>query len=157
MRLLVVTAALVVGCGGAAPPAPSAPENPAPAPPASAPTPAAPSAPFALKGTLREEEWKPKPEAPMTKPLGAPPQGLAPAPAACGAFANRKPAAKIKCDLGTGWVRGQASPGLVGMLDTALAESDAARRDALLADVERCDASLAVPVRALRAELAPHE
>jgi hypothetical protein len=158
MRSIVVAAALAIGCGGASPPAPAAPAAPAePAP--SAAQAAAPAAadPFAVPGPLREDEWKPWHYEPIATPLGPAPKGLAPAPAACNAFATRKPAGKIKCDLGGGWTHGQPSPGLLGMLDAALAEADAAKRDALLADVEKCDPALGVAVRALRAELAPHE
>src|SRR5262249_54340285 len=80
---------------------------------------------------------------------------LPPPPPACAAFASRRPAGKIACDLGTGWVRAQPSPGLLKMLDTALAEDDAAKRDALLVDVERCDRALQPVARALRADPAP--
>jgi hypothetical protein len=148
--------ALVVACGGAPASAPGVAAPPS-APSTAAPVSPATPDPFAAPSGLRVEEWKPPSFAPITTPLGPPPKGLAPASTACATFVGRRPAAKIACNLGSGWVRGHASPALLGMLDVALAESDPAKRDALLADVERCDPQLAVVTRALRAELAPHE
>jgi hypothetical protein len=120
------------------------------APPA--PVPVAPAAleadPFTVAGPFREETLpllKGSVVDPKTAQLLSPPPGVPPAPAACDAFAARKGAGALKC-----------APGLDG-LDAAFAEPDRDRRDALLADLEPCNAFPAGLIRALRAEVAPAE
>jgi hypothetical protein len=105
--------------------------------------------PFAIDGPLREE-WLPLLKAPVIDPakakLATPPAGLAPVPAACGAYAARKGAGQAKC---------ADAPAALAALDAALAVDDAERRDALLVDLESCAGLPAGVARALRAELAP--
>ena len=107
--------------------------------------------PFALTGPVREE-WMPLLKPPVIDPsktrLLAPPAGLAPAPAACAAYAIRKGEARVKC----------ADPATaLAALDAALAVADAEKRDGALAGLEACAGLPAGVARALRAELAPIE
>jgi hypothetical protein len=97
---------------------------------------------------LREEVAPPEVKERLAGPLPDPPKGLAPPPAACAAFVLRKPASgKPAAD----------KDAALGALAKALAEGDLAKRDALLVALEPSRALPAGFVRALRAELAPHE
>jgi hypothetical protein len=145
---------LLAACGGTAPALPP----PLVLPTATAsPTshvvapPAAPKDPFAIEGTL-QEEWLPLLKPPVfdlkTLPFPAAPKGVAPAPAACDAFAKRAAAKATKC---------KDAAATLAALDAALSEADPVKRDALLVDVEACPGLPVGLARALRAELAPVE
>ncbi|HEU4537104.1 MAG TPA: hypothetical protein VFS00_23445, partial [Polyangiaceae bacterium] len=82
--------------------------------------------------------------APM--PLSAPPPGVGPAPAACQAFAKRRPAKAPAC---------AERPAALAALDAALAVADAGKRDAALLGLDACEGLPAGLATALRAELAP--
>jgi hypothetical protein len=145
---LLLSILALVGCAAAPVPPPAAPTPPAPAPAPAEATPAAPEKPadpFALEGSLREEPISLIAPGPVTITLDKAPKGVAPAPKVCAEYAKRKATGKNAC----------GSEGAMPPLDTALAESGPARRDALLADVEACAAIPPGLVRALRAELAP--
>ena len=143
----LVLVGLLIGCGGAAPPAVSSP--PSFSPPTRAVEPpakvalATPSNPFAVSGVLHEETISAPTYAAIEAPLAAPPKGLAAMPAACAPFVGRKKVRKLGCD------------DVLHSLDTALAEEDEAKRDALLVDLETCTGLPQGVVRALRAEYAP--
>lgn len=147
----IVLAGATAGCGAAGqatgPAAPTAPPRSGSEPLAAGPAPAARPA-----GGPATDPWA-VPEAPRDDaPVAAPPAafpvddwtratkvtGLAAVPKECAAFASRAPARPTPPDL-----------------VTALAESDAAKRDALLAGRDEKEAPGLV--RALRAELAPVE
>jgi hypothetical protein len=115
------------------------------------------SAEAAARGAAGGDPWAlppaPAPEAPPREPGDLPldgwqkaakVKGVAPAPAACAAFARRAPA-KTKPES----------------VSAALAERDPARRDAMLAALEAAgDSAAELPagaLRALRADLAPIE
>jgi hypothetical protein len=155
--LLAPLSALVLTACAGAPPEVAFPPSPPPAPtsPAAPATsaPAAPSAdPFAVKGPLREEPLLRAPDLEgVTGTLPPAPAGLEPAPALCTAFVKRKPAAGVSCAVK------QAPDGSLAPLAAALAETDAAKRDAALAALEGCVDLLPGVVRAIRAELAPTE
>lgn len=149
---------LLAGCApaeGTEPrtPPPAGPAATTPAPTATTPAPAAPAAdPFAVEGTLDEEALpllKPPTFDLAAIPLPPAPVAVPAAPASCDAFAKRKAPKKLACGK-------DAAAGLAA-LDQALAERDAAARDALLVDAEACAALPAGVVRALRADLAPAE
>jgi hypothetical protein len=76
----------------------------------------------------------------------APPAAVPAPPAECGAFAARAAPRAASCDNMTAARK---------ELDSALAEQDAARRDALLSGLDQCAALPIGFARALRAELAP--
>src|SRR5262249_41622212 len=107
---------------------------------------------FIVNGPLKEE-WMPLLKAPAIDPaknkLASPPPGLAAAPAACDAFANRKASgAKLSC----------ADPtSALAALAAALAKDNPADRDTALLDLEACTGLMPGVARALRAELAPIE
>ena len=145
---------LLVACGGtpvASPPPRVLPPVEGPTPPAITAPPAAPVDPFAIVGTL-QEEWLPLLKPPVfdlkTLPFPPVPKGVAPAPAACDAFAKRAAAKTTKC---------KAAAATMAALDAALSEVDPAKRDALLVDIEACPGLPVGLARALRAELAPVE
>lgn len=89
-----------------------------------------------------------KPKAKNAK--GQEPQALeiAPAPKECGSFVAHKTAGKAKCEQ-----RAEA----LALLDEAMGEADAQKRDAKLSPLESCAGLPAGMIRALRAELAPAE
>jgi hypothetical protein len=160
---------LMAAAGCAATPPPVAPP-PAPPPVASVPVaapsaaPAPPRDPFAVPGSLQKEAIVVQAQAPADlsklvlpplKPKGkdpkkADPQAIeiGPAPKECGAYLAHKTAGKGKCDERTA---------ALALLDEALGESDALKRDAKLAPMEACGGIPAGMIRALRAELAPAE
>jgi hypothetical protein len=139
----------LVACAGAPAAPPPATPPPVSIEPAPAPAPPAPAKedPFALTGAVRDEPITAIAPGPVNAKLDKPPKGVGAPSAACAAFVKRKATGANAC--------GSAGP--LPPLDTALAESDPARRDALLADAESCTAIPAGLVRALRAELAPRE
>ncbi|WP_437837310.1 hypothetical protein [Sorangium sp. So ce1153] len=141
----------LAACAAAPPPAPNAPAAPGDAraatpPPAPLPEEEA----FAVRGTLKDE-WLPllkqTPFNPKSALVPPAPAGVPAPPAACEAFARRAPVAPTRAC-------GDAQ-GALDALDAALAEDDAAKRDARLAGVETCTGLEAGLARALRAELAP--
>jgi hypothetical protein len=151
--LLPIFALVTAACTGPVTPPPATPTQPGttgPAPIVAPPT-AGPEA-LEIQGTVREE-WLPLLKAPVLDPaktqLTAAPPGLAPLPASCDAFVNRKGA-------GAAPACADRAAGLAA-LDGAMGESDAARRDARLLDLEGCAGLPAGVARALRAELAPIE
>ena len=105
-----------------------------------------------IQGTVREES-SPLLKAPVvdrTKAqLTAAPAGLAALPASCDGFVNRKGA-------GAAPACADRAAGLAA-LEGAMGESDAAKRDTRLLDLEGCAGLPAGVARALRAELAPIE
>jgi hypothetical protein len=137
-------------CAAATPPA-VGPEGPAGATPPG-PVPAgAGAATFAVDGQVREELLpllKPAAVDPARARLLTPPPGLAPLPAACGAYASRKAEGKPSC---------ADSVSALAALDAALGRPTADQRDAALADLDLCAGLPAGVARALRAELAPVE
>ncbi|WP_437992826.1 hypothetical protein [Sorangium sp. So ce145] len=141
----------LAACAGAPPPAPNAPVSPGdgrPATPPPAPLPEEEA--FAVHGTLKDE-WlpilKPAPFDPKAALVPPAPAGVPAAPRACEAFVRRAAVAPAQpC--------GDAQ-GAIEALDAALAEDDAAKRDARLAGAEACAGLEAGLARALRAELAP--
>ena len=90
---------------------------------------------------------KPSAVDPAQAKLLTPPPGLAPVPAACGAYVSRKGEGKpAAC--------GDAATALAA-LDTALGRPTPEQRDAALVDLESCPGLPAGVVQALRAELSP--
>ena len=151
--LLPILAFVTAACTGPVAPLPTTPPQPGPAVPGPivAPPTAGPEA-LEIQGTVREE-WLPLLKAPVLDPaktqLTAAPPGLAALPASCDAFASRKGA-------GAAPTCADRAAGLAA-LDGAMGESDTAKRDARLLDLEACAGLPAGVARALRAELAPIE
>jgi hypothetical protein len=154
LSLALALAPLATAC--AVTPAPHAPPQPAsPAPEVAPPGPPVAPPPgadaFTIDGPVREE-WMPllKPAAvdPAQAKLLAPPPGLAPLPASCDAYTQRKPSAKVAC---------ADPPAALAALDAALARATQSDRDAALADLDGCAGLPAGIARSLRAELAPVE
>lgn len=151
--LLPIFALVTTACAAQVAPPPTIPPQAGPAVPA--PIVALPTAgPEALEiqGTVREE-WLPLLKAPVLDPakaqLASAPPGLAALPASCDAFVSRKGAgAAPSCT---------DKAAALAALDGAIGESDAAKRDARLLDLEGCAGLPAGVARALRAELAPIE
>ncbi|HEU4406268.1 MAG TPA: hypothetical protein VFS43_13470 [Polyangiaceae bacterium] len=122
---------------------------PPPAPPGAPAGPAAPDDPFAVKGPLASEPAVAVDDsgrAPAPMPLSPPPPGVAPPPAACQAFARRRPAKAPAC-------RERAEA--IAALDAALGQRDAHQRDAALLALAACEGLPAGMATALRAEYAP--
>ncbi|WP_437678871.1 hypothetical protein [Sorangium sp. So ce131] len=149
--LLAAMGLSLAACAAAPPPGPGAPsaagdDRAAPAPPPPLPENEA----FAVHGTLKDEllpSLKPAPFDPQTALVYPAPAGVPPAPHICEAFVRRAAVAPAQpCD---------DAQGALEALDGALAEDDAATRDARLAGVEACAGLEAGLARALRAELAP--
>ena len=151
--LLPILAFVTAACTGPVAPLPTTPPQPGPAVPGPivAPPTAGPEA-LEIQGTVREE-WLPLLKAPVLDPaktqLTAAPPGLAALPASCDAFVSRKGA-------GAAPTCADRAAGLAA-LDGAMGESDTAKRDARLLDLEACAGLPAGVARALRAELAPIE
>jgi hypothetical protein len=148
---LIALAAAACAAPAATTPAPVTPAAPAAPAPRDA---AADAAAFAIDGPVREE-WMPLLKPPIIDPaktkLLSAPAGLAPVPAACGAFAGRKGDGKAKC--------GDPVSALAA-LDAALSIDTGVTpeaRDAALAGLEGCAGLPAGVARALRAEMAPIE
>jgi hypothetical protein len=148
MRKLLLPLLALAASACAPPPEPAkAPETPAPS--------AQPAQPagdvFAIAAPVREE-WMPLLKPPVIDPaktkLGIAPPGLAPPPATCAAWAAKKGNPTAKC---------ADSASALAALDTALAITDADKRDTALADLEACAGLPAGVARALRAENAPIE
>ncbi|WP_437945732.1 hypothetical protein WME98_33170 [Sorangium sp. So ce296] len=141
----------LAACAAAPPPAAHAPVPPGDARAATPPPPPLPEQEaFAVHGTLKDEFLpllKQAPFDPKAALVPPAPAGVPAPPAACAAFARRAPVAPARpCgDVG----------GALDALDAALAEEDAAKRDARLAGVEACAGLETGLARALRAELAP--
>ena len=138
---------LALAASACAPPEPA--KNPEP--PAST-TAAGPTGdPFVISGPVREE-WMPLLKPPVIDPaktrLHAPPPGLAAPPAMCASWAARKAEPKAKC---------ADTASAQEALAAALAQTDAALRDAALTALEPCAGLPAGVARALRAESAPIE
>lgn len=145
---LSIGAGGLTGCGAA--PEPKAPTPPGPTAEPSA-TPAGPTAAGAKRAPIAVPDGPRDPATPAAPP---PPvkldawekatkvKGVPIAPATCGAFAKRVPAAQPPANVAA-----------------ALSETDPAKRDALLAAMEKGHEKSddAVRVRVLRAELAPTE
>ncbi len=110
-------------------------------------TTAPPVDPFAIVGELSGEKLPAAmPALPLRKralPVLAA-GAIAPPPASCTDFAQRRPASEITCDKGG-----------LSALNEALERTDLAGRDAALRSVESCSDLPSGSVRALRAELAP--
>ncbi|MEZ4444341.1 MAG: hypothetical protein R3B72_35030 [Polyangiaceae bacterium] len=133
----------LAACGGKAP-EPVTPPEPAPV---AGPAPASGPDPWAVRAPLAREELPAAPPSyPVTRRALPSPAGLAPPPAACRAFG--RPASGGSC--------GERAAALEA-LSAALAETEAAQRDAELAALETCAVFPPGLVLALRAELAPVE
>lgn len=156
LALALSTVSLAVGCTGAPPPEPQTPVAPpptteAPRPPLEQARPEPPRDPFAVRGELRDEPeslQRPHAAALTLHPWPALPKTVPAAPKTCGAYVRRAARPAAKC-------ADRAS--LLARLDTALAETDADKRDAKLASLETCAGAPEGLVRALRADLAPTE
>jgi hypothetical protein len=124
----------------------------APSPPSAPPLAEAPKRqadPFALPDGLHAEPEVPAPPLErVNEAFPTLPKGLPRPPGECAAFVRRKKAGKNVCP------EGERSAALAP-LETVLQETDVAKRDAMLVDLESCKALRAGFVRALRAEVAP--
>lgn len=112
---------------------------------------AAAANPFEVKRKLREERAAAVEDGPLdasAPKLPKAPKGLPEAPKSCDAYVKRKAEKAPAC--------GEAAAAL-SALDAALAEGDAAKRDAKLAGLEACAGLPAGLVREVRVEFAPVE
>jgi len=149
----LAVAAALVACGGAD--ASSRPAAPPPAPPSVDASAKTATASAAEAGAPDEP---PPPEAPVPDAgpvdlaawaAAAATIGIKPPPAACAAFARRRPAPSASAPA-----CGDRAAA-IARLDEVMRETDAAKRDAGLAALEPCAGLAPGWVRALRAELAP--